>query len=64
MLKAVRPGNLWVDFGDFVADGRIHDYIFDHAPAVDKPPAHRTSLWTAAARCVTCPPLPDLEPTA
>ena len=28
------------------------------APAVDKPPAHRTSLWTAPAGSVACPPLP------
>jgi hypothetical protein len=36
------------------------------APAVDNCPAHRTSLWTARAthRCGSCPPLPELEPTA
>jgi putative transposase len=34
------------------------------APAVDKAPAHRTSLWTAPAGCVPCPPLPELAPTA
>ena len=38
----------------FVAGGGIQrHYIFDGAPAVDKPPAHRTSLWTAATRCLT-----------
>ena len=36
------------------------------APAVDKPPAHRTSLWTAPAGSVACPPLPGrcLRPDA
>ena len=36
------------------------------APAVDKPPAHRTSLWTAPAGSVACPPLPErcLRPDA
>ena len=36
------------------------------APAVDKPPAHRTSLWTAPAGSVPCPPLPGrcLRPDA
>ena len=36
------------------------------APAVDNCPAHRTSLWTAGAmpRYGSCPPLPELEPTA
>jgi putative transposase len=34
------------------------------SPAVDKAPAHRTSLWTAPAGCAPCPPLPGLVPTA
>jgi putative transposase len=34
------------------------------SPAVDKAPAHRTSLWTAPAGCVPCPPLPGVAPTA
>lgn len=35
-------------------------------PAVDKSPAHRTSLWTAPSGYVTCPQLPDacLRPDA
>jgi len=36
------------------------------APAVDNCPAHRTSMWTAGAspRYASCPPLPELEPSA
>jgi|APCry1669189241_1035207.scaffolds.fasta_scaffold16466_3 putative transposase len=36
------------------------------APAVDNCPVHRTSLWAAGAtpRYGSCPPLPELEPTA
>ena len=36
------------------------------ALTVDNCPAHRTSLWTAGAmpRYGSCPPLPELEPTA
>jgi putative transposase len=36
------------------------------APAVDNCPDHRTSLWTAGAspRYASCPPLPELEPSA
>ena len=31
--------------------------------AVDKSPAHRTSLWTAPSGSVTCPPLDDEKGT-
>jgi hypothetical protein len=62
-IKRVRPGNLWV-----VVDGSIVQRVgFSsctvNASAMDKSPVHRTSLWTAASRCVTCPPLLDLKPT-
>ena len=40
--------------------GRVYEYFLTrfasaslNPPTVDKPPAHRTSLWTAATRCVT-----------
>jgi len=59
-----RQRNLWVVIEDICGKYRIHDRGCDVAPAVDKAPAHRASLWTAATRYVTCPPLPDLEPTA
>lgn len=34
------------------------------APAVDNCPAHTTRAWTAPAGYGSCPPLPELEPTA
>jgi hypothetical protein len=32
------------------------------APAVDKPPVHRSSLWTAPSGSAPCPPLPGVRP--
>ena len=62
--KLVRQRNLWVVFEVLRRMLLELGCVVEHAPAVDKPPAHRTSLWTAATRCVTCPRLPDLAPTA
>ncbi len=61
-----RQENLWVVFGIFDVGmrQRCQGEAAAHPPAVDKSPEHRTSLCTAAARCVTCPPLPELEPSA
>lgn len=47
-----------------VGDGIKRHHMLDGARSVDKPPVHRMGLWTAAVRCVTCPPLPELEPSA
>lgn len=39
----------------------IEETAVVHSPAVDKSPAHRASLCTAPAGCVTCPPLPGTD---
>jgi len=64
LKRLARRGNLWVVIDSFF--GWRVGFLSRLAgpPAVDKAPAHRTSLWTAATRYVTCPPLPDLEPMA
>jgi hypothetical protein len=61
--KMVRPGNLWVVFDGSIVQRVGFSSCTVNASAMDKSPVHRTSLWTAASRCVTCPPLLDLKPT-
>jgi putative transposase len=50
--------------GALIVDKYPDHKLVSNSPAVDKAPAHRTSLWTAPAGCVPCPPLPGLVPTA
>jgi len=64
LINLARWGNLWVTFSTFLFQRVWLSISAVTAPAVDKSSAHRTSLWTAAARCMTCPPLPGLVPSA
>ena len=59
-----RQRNLWVVIEDICGKYRIHDRGCDVAPAVDKAPAHRASLWTAAQAVRGLPTAPRRKPSA